>query len=73
MAITLEGEEVHSEYDGQQQRDALDKVEDEEKVHLENSNSLPPYEKNTESKHVDPFGNEDSADVKYKTLTWWRK
>ncbi|ODH45644.1 hypothetical protein GX48_08273 [Paracoccidioides brasiliensis] len=72
MAITLEGEEVHSEYDGQQQRDALDKVEDEEKVHLENSNSLPPYEKNTESKHVDPFGNEDSADVKYKTLTWWQ-
>ncbi|GLI75959.1 hypothetical protein PoHVEF18_004225 [Penicillium ochrochloron] len=41
------------------ERDGITK--DEEKSHIENSGH----------QYEDPFGNEESAEVKYRTLYWW--
>lgn len=27
--------------------------------------------KETTPQHADPFGNEENAEVKYRTMTWW--
>lgn len=72
MAVTLDGEEVYVYPSQQQQQDPLGKTDGIQKVDIESAQSLPPYEKNVvENRNADPFGNEDSAEVKYKVLTWW--
>lgn len=42
-------------------RERDETIRKEEKGHLENPN--PEYD--------DPFGSEEFAEVKYRTLTWW--
>ncbi|PGH15765.1 hypothetical protein AJ79_02145 [Helicocarpus griseus UAMH5409] len=69
MAVTLNGEEVQEK---QQQHNAANKVGETDKADLESAHSLPPYDKHEENKTSDPFGNEETADVKYKVLTWWQ-
>ncbi|PGH08629.1 hypothetical protein GX51_01149 [Blastomyces parvus] len=72
MAVMLEGEEVQIQSDRSSERQVPTKKEDIEKIDVDSSISLPPYEKDVVTKCDDPFGNEDSAEVKYKVLTWWQ-
>ncbi|OAX77102.1 hypothetical protein ACJ72_08603, partial [Emergomyces africanus] len=73
MAIALDGEELHIGSNLEQRQDPAEKKHDTDKVDTESALSIPPYEKNVvDSRSADPFGNEDSAEVKYKVLTWWQ-
>ncbi|OJD26356.1 hypothetical protein ACJ73_02271 [Blastomyces percursus] len=71
MAVMVEGDEVQIQ-SGLCERQIPVKIEGIEKIDVDSSTSLPPYEKDVVPKCVDPFGNEDSAEVKYKVLTWWQ-
>ncbi|KAG5292887.1 neutral amino acid permease [Histoplasma ohiense] len=66
MAIAIEGEEVQACPDFERSD------EDVKKLEIDHINSIPSIEKETVEEIIDPFGNEETADVKYKVLTWWQ-